>query len=150
MPKWSCGKIKKGNIMKNLKLFLKKKDYDINKISNEISIIQNEIKFLENRKKEYEKKLKKLKEFKPETIREINLSDLAIQELFIEIRNLEIDIEELNLKLEEKREVLKEHIGEKKALQLFQSNLKKKELIIEIQKETNLANEIFNNRNSNS
>ncbi len=136
--------------MKNLKLFLKKKDYDINQISNEISILQNELKFLESRKKDYENKLKTLKEFKPETVREINLTDLAIQELYIDIKNIEVDIEEITLQIEEKREILKEHIGEKKALQLFQKNLKKKELLIEIQKETNLANEIFNNRHSNS
>ncbi len=136
--------------MKNLKLFLKKKEHDINKISSEISILQNELKFLENRKKEYQIKLEELKNFKPDNIREMNLTDLAIQELFIDIRNLDIDIEEISQKIEEKREVLKEHIGEKKALQLFQKNLKKKELILEIQKETNLANEIYNNRHSNS
>ncbi len=136
--------------MKNLKLFLKKKDYDINQISNEISILQNELKFLENRKKDYEQKIQELKNFKPETVREVNLTDLAIQELYIEIKNIDVDIEEITLEIEGKREILKEHIGEKKALQLFQKNLKKKELLIEIQKETNLANEIFNNRHSNS
>jgi predicted nucleic acid-binding Zn-ribbon protein len=136
--------------MKNLKLFLKKKDYDINKISNEIGILQNELRFLENRKKEYQKKLKDLKEYKPKDIREINLTDIAIQELYFDIRNLEVDINEILEKIEEKRETLKEHIGEKKALQLFQKNQKKKEMILEIQKETNLANEIYNNRHSNS
>jgi predicted nucleic acid-binding Zn-ribbon protein len=136
--------------MKNLKLFLKKKDYDINKISNEIGILQNELRFLENRKKEYQKKLKDLKEYKPKDVREINLTDMAIQELYFDIRNLEVDINEILEKIEEKRETLKEHIGEKKALQLFQKNQKKKEMILEIQKETNLANEIYNNRHSNS
>ncbi len=136
--------------MKNLKLFLKKKDYDINHISSEISVLQNELKFLENRKKYYHDKLNGLKNFRPENVREINLTDLAIQELYIEIRNIEIDIENVKSKIEEKREILKEHVGEKKALQLFQKNLKKKEILAEIQKETNLANEIFNNRHSNS
>ncbi len=130
--------------MRGLEISLKKKEHDIKSLSSFISDLKTTIQNLENKKNEYIMTINRLNNEKSNNLSDIQFKNYYILELLDKIEQIQKEIVRLEKQIDEQKEKLKINLGEKKAIKKYKEKLEVEKNKKEIQKETNISNEVYN------
>ena len=127
-----------------LNKFIKKIDFELQKTKEKIAKIENEIKALEKAKLEITNQYIKLESKQLTNPQEIYMQKMYLLELKEKIAYIELEKKKRENDLIPLKEILAGKNAEKKAVKKYQSKQEKNILKKELQKEIELASDIFN------